>query len=50
MPFGVSSIIARLAAVAFGLAASAASATDAPWLVADLDSGQVLIENNATAV
>ncbi|RBP16455.1 D-alanyl-D-alanine carboxypeptidase [Roseiarcus fermentans] len=49
MPFGVSSVVARLAAVALAVTATAASASDAPYLVADIDSGQVLIQNNATA-
>lgn len=52
MPFGVSSTVARLASLALtSLALTfAASAADAPWLVADVDSGQVLFENNATAL
>jgi D-alanyl-D-alanine carboxypeptidase len=50
MPFGVSSIAVRLFAVALGFAASSAFAGDAPYLVADVDSGQVLFQNNATAV
>ena len=48
MPFGVSTFgrLAAFAAVAFG--ASAASAT--PYLVIDADSGQVLVEHEATEV
>ncbi len=48
MPFGVS-WIGRLGAVAaLALSASAASAT--PYLVVDADSGQVLLENEATEI
>jgi D-alanyl-D-alanine carboxypeptidase len=51
MPFGVWSL-GR--AAAFGLTASLGvcwtSAFATPWLVADADTGQVLIENEATAV
>jgi D-alanyl-D-alanine carboxypeptidase len=48
MPFGVSTFgrLAAFAALAFG--ASAAMAT--PYLVVDADSGQVLVEHNATEV
>ncbi len=49
MPFGVSSLGRRLAlAAALTLAATAARA--APYLVADVDSGQVLFQSEATEV
>jgi D-alanyl-D-alanine carboxypeptidase len=51
MPFGVWSLT-RLVTLGFAgaLAFGAASAQATPYLVADADSGQVLIENEATAI
>ena len=51
MPFGVGAL-ARIAAwgLAGLLAMGAASATETPYLVADVDSGQVLIAKEATQV
>jgi D-alanyl-D-alanine carboxypeptidase len=48
MPFGVSCIGRLAAAAALALSASAACAT--PYLVADADSGQVLIEKESTEI
>jgi D-alanyl-D-alanine carboxypeptidase len=50
MPFGVSSArrFAALGVAALAMSASAAFAT--PYLVADVDSGQVLLQNDATDV
>ncbi len=48
MPFGVSSFARLTASLALLAAAPAASAS--PYLVADADSGQVLLQNDATAV
>jgi D-alanyl-D-alanine carboxypeptidase len=49
MPFGVSST-GRLAGAVAALALSASAALAAPYLVVDADSGQVLLQNDATEV
>jgi D-alanyl-D-alanine carboxypeptidase len=51
MPFGVSSVAWRFASGALvGLALSASAAAATPYLVVDADSGQVLIQQEATEV
>ena len=51
MPFGVSSVAQRVVAGALaGLALGASAACATPYLVVDADSGQVLLEQDATEV